>query len=181
MRDPLDDDVSDPTVVSPFPGEGHDHQQCIDQALAEAERLCADRGRRLTPLRRRVLELIWASHQPVKAYDLLARLRAGSASAAPPTVYRALDFLMAERLVHRLASMNAYVGCGHPGHRHTGQFLICRRCHAVAELNDPDIESLLDERAGEMGFARVDQTIELEGLCPRCRRQDTTPGSQVAP
>jgi len=176
MRDPLDNDCADQTVVSPFPGEGHDHQQCIDQALAEAERLCAARGRRLTPLRRRVLELIWDSHQPVKAYDLLARLQADSASAAPPTVYRALDFLMAERLVHRLASMNAYVGCGHPGHRHTGQFLICRGCHAVAEMDDPDIESLLDSRARDLGFALVDQTIELEGLCPRCRREHSAAG-----
>ena len=168
MREATPDRSSTSSVVSPFPGEGHDHQRCIDAALAAAEQRCQARGRRLTPLRRRVLELIWASHQPVKAYDLLAALRVDSASAAPPTVYRALDFLIAERLVHRLASLNAYVGCGHPGHRHTGQFLICRGCQAVAELDDPEIESLLEARASELGFARVDQTIELEGLCPRC-------------
>jgi len=154
-----------------FPRDGHDHQHCIDEALAIAEQLCADRGRRLTPLRRRVLELVWESHQPVKAYDLLARLQQESASAAPPTVYRALDFLIAERLIHRLASLNAYVGCAHPGHRHTGQFLICSECQSVAELDDADIEQALSRRADAMGFALTTQTIELEGCCPRCRRR----------
>ncbi len=152
-----------------FPRDGHDHQHCIDEALATAEALCAERGRRLTSLRRRVLELVWESHQPVKAYDLLARLQQESASAAPPTVYRALDFLIAERLIHRLASLNAYVGCAHPGHRHTGQFLICRECQAVAELDDAGIERALSERAEAMGFELTTQTIELEGFCPRCR------------
>lgn len=158
-------------IVSAFPREGHDHQHCVDAALAAAERLCADRGRRLTALRRRVLELVWESHQPVKAYDILARLREDSASAAPPTVYRALDFLIAERFIHRLASLNAYVGCAHPGYRHAGQFLICSGCQAVAELDDPEIEAALAERARAMGFALTRQTIELEGRCPRCRAE----------
>lgn len=158
------------SVVSAFPGQGHDHGRCISDALAEAERLCLARGRRLTPLRRRVLELVWESHQPVKAYDLLERLRADNGSAAPPTVYRALDFLLAERLIHRLASLNAYVGCAHPAHQHAGQFLICQACQAVAELDDPAVSELLMERASRVGFALTDQTIELEGLCPRCRR-----------
>ena len=158
------------SVVSAFPGKGHDHGRCISDALAEAERLCLARGRRLTALRRRVLELVWARHQPVKAYDLLERLRADSGSAAPPTVYRALDFLLAERLIHRLASLNAYVGCAQPAHQHAGQFLICRACQAVAELDDLAVSELLTERASQLGFALTDQTIELEGLCPRCRR-----------
>jgi len=159
------------SIVSAFPGKGHDHGRCISDALAEAERLCRDRGRRLTVLRRRVLELVWESHQPVKAYDLLERLRADTGAAAPPTVYRALDFLLAERLIHRLASLNAYVGCAQPAHQHAGQFLICGGCYAVAELNDATVSELLTERASQIGFVLTDQTIELEGLCPRCRRQ----------
>ncbi len=158
-----------PSVVSPFPDQGHDHTRCIDTAIRQAEMLCASRSRRLTPLRRRVLELVWASHQPVKAYDLLAHLRQESASAAPPTVYRALDFLLAERLIHRLASLNAYVGCAQPDHRHAGQFLICAQCQAVAELDDDSISDLLGHRAAEQGFVLTDQVIELEGICPRCR------------
>ncbi len=161
-----------PVVVSPFPRHNHDHRVCIEQALAEAERLCAARGRRLTARRRAILAMIWASHQPVKAYDLLAQLREHTPSAAPPTVYRALDFLLAERLIHRLVSLNAYVGCGQPAHQHTGQFLICRHCQAVAELADPAINQLLDKRAAEQGFALTEQTIELEGLCPSCQAND---------
>ncbi len=169
MRKTLQSNRATTYVVNPFPGDDHDHQHCIDEALAEAERLCAERGRRLTALRRRVLELIWASHQPVKAYELLARLQEASASAAPPTVYRALDFLLAEGLIHRLASLNAYVGCGQPDHHHAGQFLICQGCEAVAELDDPAIAGLIREKAENQGFSLVDQTIELEGLCPECR------------
>ena len=156
-------------VVSPFPGREHDHGRCVSEALSEAERLCAERGRRLTAIRRRVLELVWESHQPVKAYDLLARLRHEYGSAAPPTVYRALDFLLAEHLIHRLASLNAYVGCARPADRHAGQFLICRACGTVAELDDAEVSALLARRAAAMGFALGDQIIELEGLCPRCR------------
>lgn len=166
------------SVVSPFPEHGHDHDRCIDAAIAQAEQLCAARARRLTPLRRRVLELVWASHQPVKAYDLLAQLREESASAAPPTVYRALDFLLAEHLIHRLASLNAYVGCAQPDHRHAGQFLICAQCQAVAELDDDSISALLGARAAAQGFVLTDQVIELEGLCPRCQLVSSHHGQQ---
>ncbi|WP_369692025.1 Fur family transcriptional regulator [Spiribacter salilacus] len=156
-------------VVSRFPESGHDHASCVVEAVARAKRICAARGRRWTPLRQRVLELVWQSHQPVKAYELLEQLRVeGQASAAPPTVYRTLDFLLAEGLVHRLASMNAFVGCASPDHRHAGQFLICGQCHAVAELDDADVTRLLDDRAKALGFTLTDQTIELEGVCPRC-------------
>ncbi len=170
MRDnPSIQTITNDAVVSPFPVKGHDHGRCIRSALGEAERLCVARGRRLTPIRRRVLELIWESHQPVKAYDLLARLRADSGRAAPPTVYRALDFLLAEHFIHRLASLNAYVGCGRPAHGHAGQFLICRGCEAVAELDDPAVTELLADRAEALGFTLTEPVIELEGLCPRCR------------
>ena len=158
-------------IVSPFPAKGHDHQQCAREALERAEQLCASRGRRLTALRRRVLELVWESHQPVKAYDLLARLREESGSAAPPTVYRALDFLLAEHLVHRLASMNAFVGCARPTDCHSGQFLICRHCDMVAELDDPALNDLLEQQATAVGFTLEGQTIELEGVCTRCQEQ----------
>ncbi|MDR9432471.1 MAG: Fur family transcriptional regulator [Spiribacter sp.] len=167
-------------VVSPFPGHGHDHAACVRAAITQAEHLCAHRSRRLTPLRRRVLELVWESHQPVKAYDLLARLQQSSTSAAPPTVYRALDFLLGERLIHRLASLNAYVGCAQPTHQHTGEFLICAQCQAVAELDDAATSTLLAQRAEALGFALTTQTIELEGLCPRCRSDQADASSSVS-
>lgn len=158
-------------VVTPFKQAGHDHGHCIDDALARAEEQCRLRGVRLTPIRRRVLELIWHTHAPVKAYDLLDTLRGERRSAAPPTVYRALDFLLDEGLIHRIESLNAYVGCGNPEHQHVGQFLICGRCGAVAELDDPEVNGLLLRKAAEMGFRISNQTIEINGTCPACREQ----------
>src|SRR5690606_29397539 len=101
----------------------HDHRRCIADALDAAERVCAGRGARLTELRRRVLELVWQSHRPVGAYPLLAALGRDGHAPAPPTVYRALDFLQAQGLVHRIESRNAYVGCPHPETDHTGQLM----------------------------------------------------------
>ena len=93
---------------------GHEHQSCIEDALARADDVCRERGVRLTPLRRRVLELVWSSHRAVKAYDLLAALGDAVGAAKPPTVCRALEFLMAQGLVHRIDSLNAFVGCPQP-------------------------------------------------------------------
>jgi len=160
--------MTESSVLQSFPERNHDHKDCLAQAIAAAERACAARGVRLTDLRRRVLELIWDSHTPVKAYDLLDRLRQERSGVAPPTVYRALDFLAAEGLVHRIESLNAFVGCGGPGQGHQGQFLICERCGEAAELNDPDINAVLEDKARRLGF-RVDRfTVELKGRCPRC-------------
>lgn len=151
-----------------FKPGGHDHALCIDDALAAAEALCRDQGLRLTVLRRRVLELVWQHHNPVRAYDLLDRLREGRRSAAPPTVYRALDFLMRTGLIHRIESLNAYVGCPEPHASHAAQFLICRDCNAVGELDDPEIADLVARRSAALGFAAQRQTIEVMGLCPAC-------------
>lgn len=155
-------------VVSSFKPSGHSHQKCVDAALRAAEQVCAARGLRLTPIRRRVLELVWAQHEPVGAYELLDRLRDEKRNAAPPTVYRALDFLLDNGLVHRIESLNAFVGCGEPDRRHTGQFLICGACGMVGELDDPEIETMLAKKAGRLGFNAQRQTIEIMGLCPDC-------------
>ena len=115
-----------------FPKAEHDHGDCIADALGMAEQVCAKRGARLTKLRRRVFELVWSSHAPVGAYDLLRHLARERDGAAPPTVYRALDFLRKHGLIHRIESLNAFVGCCTPGEAHAGQFLICSRCGAAA-------------------------------------------------
>ncbi len=159
-------------VVTPFREGDHDHDLCIDEALKLAERNCARKGVRLTPIRARVLELIWRQHTPVKAYDLLDQFRHEHRSAAPPTIYRALDFLLTEGLIHRIESLNAYVGCGDPSHPHLGQFLICQRCNAVAELSDPDVSNLVRRKAEQLGFRVNWQTIEVNGICPDCRSRD---------
>jgi Fur family zinc uptake transcriptional regulator len=143
----------------------HDHESCIDAALDRAAALCTRRGARLTELRRRVLELVWSGHEPVGAYDVLARM----GRAAPPTVYRALDFLIEQGLVHRIESLNAYVGCDRPDAAHASQFLICTGCGATAELDDAALAASVARRAAQLGFAVERQTVELRGRCPRCR------------
>lgn len=160
--------MTNKTVILPFKGAGHSHSRCLDTAIAKAEKACLERGLRLTPLRRRVLELVWGSHEPVKAYDILDELKDEQKSAAPPTVYRALEFLQQQGFVHRIESLNAYVGCGEPGHASNVQFLICHRCGEVAELEDPDIIGMIKTRAGALGFVSDSQTIEVKGCCAKC-------------
>ncbi len=151
------------------PKAGHNHRACIATALAAAEKLCAGRGEQLTALRRRVLELVWAGHKPVGAYQVLDALRADGRSAAPPTVYRALDFLLAQGLVHRVESLNAFIGCPHPGEAHATQFLICKDCGTAVELDDPRIDRAIDGTAAKLGFAVAARTVEISGTCADCR------------
>ena len=151
-----------------FPEDDHDHRMCVSTALDLAERVCAANGARLTDLRRRVLELVLQGHEPVRAYDVLDRLKDESSGAAPPTVYRSLDFLLEQWLVHRIESMNAFVGCGLAGRVHSGQFLICDGCGRVAELNDRDAADRLAAVAAEAGFVVTRQMVELHGLCASC-------------
>jgi Fur family zinc uptake transcriptional regulator len=150
-------------------GNDHDHGRCVDDALGRAAALCARRGARLTDLRRRVLELVWEGHEAVKAYDVLERLGRAAGSAKPPTVYRTLDFLMAHGLVHRLESLNAYVGCPQPERSHRGRFLICDACGRVAEFDSAALRSAIADQAQHQGFAVRDETVEVRGLCQRCQ------------
>ena len=137
--------------------------------LRAVESACAARGLRLTPLRAQVLGLVAAAGKPVKAYDLLERMKTATGNAAPPTVYRALDFLLEQGFIHLLASINAYVGCHHPNVRHSVPFLICDGCQAAIELEDERISGLLEERAQALGFETRAQTLEVHGLCAACR------------
>lgn len=146
----------------------HDHQHCVAAALEAAAVLCAERGARLTELRRRVLELIWSGHRPLGAYDVLGRLGRERRGAAPPTVYRALDFLLEHGLIHRIESLNSFVGCAHPDVPHTGQFLICRECGQAAEINEAGIDDAIAMGARRAGFRVESRTIEVEGSCPHC-------------
>ena len=148
----------------------HDHRRCQRQLLSAASQLCATRKLRLTARRRQVFEIMLASHQPMGAYDILAELnRAGKADRiAPPIVYRALEFLIAEGLIHRIESRNAFITCVHPGHESTAQFLICRDCDQVAEVETSE-QSLLAE-ADNLGFAVDHSVVEITGICAQCRK-----------
>ena len=142
--------------------------------LDRADAICAERGARLTDLRRQVLGLILQEEAPTGAYDLLDRLRATRQGAAPPTVYRALDFLLEHGLIHRLERVSAFVGCvapedGGPDHSsHAAQFLICRQCGRVVEIDDHDLAHALADAARKAGFSVSKATIEAEGLCGAC-------------
>ena len=114
-------------VLHPFKNRKHDHSRCVKSAVADAENICLKAGLRLTKIRRQVLQFVWSKHTPIKAYDILQHIQKEQPRAAPPTVYRALDFLMDAGLVHKIESLNAYVGCGNPNKPHIGQFLICQK------------------------------------------------------
>jgi len=146
----------------------HDHAGCVSEALRVAEEVCEARGVRLTHLRRRVLELVWNGHKAIGAYTLLEHLQQ-EGKAAPPTVYRALDFLLEQGLIHRLASLNAYVGCIRPGSPHSGQFLICEACQNLIEFHDLAVDQAISSRSRSDGFLPSRQTVEILGLCPRCQ------------
>ena len=151
-----------------------DPKHHVDDAhgfVAAVERACHERGLRLTPIRSRVLSLIAEAGKPVKAYELLdlARAQKGVGADAPPTVYRALDFLMANGFVHKLESVNAFVACHHPNSdQHSVPFLICDRCHSAVELEDREVVAQLEARAKALGFQPQAQTLEVHGLCARC-------------
>jgi Fur family zinc uptake transcriptional regulator len=139
-----------------------------NEVIREIEQHCRQRGLRLTPTRKRVLEMVVAADGPVKAYDLLDQLKSEQPGAAPPTVYRALDFLLDNHFIHRLESLNAFVSCFHPDETHHGQFLICERCETVAEIHNGDIEQVLDDAARENHFQPSRQVLEIYGVCGDC-------------
>ena len=167
-----------PTPSNLFAGADHDHGPCVSTAISTASELCQRRGVRLTELRRQVLELVWRSHAPQGAYSLLETLLRLGRPAAPPTVYRALDFLLEQGLVHRIESLNAFVGCTAPGTLHAGHFFICSGCGSAAEVDNRRIGAAVRAGAAEAGFRVERETIELMGLCPDC--QDSAPETSHA-
>jgi len=153
----------------------HDHDQCIRKAIAAAEQLCTTRGAQLTPIRHKVLELIWNSHKAVKAYDLLDQIRPLNDAAKPSTVYRALDFLLEQGLIHRVESLNAFVGCHCSGTQHDQLLLICTACNNVEERAAAAVIQSLSEELRDAGFTPQRKTIEIHGLCHSCQQNHTPP------
>ncbi|QMU61703.1 MAG: transcriptional repressor [Gammaproteobacteria bacterium] len=149
----------------------HQHSQCIKEALSNAEQICIDHKCRLTPIRKKVLELIWKSHKPIKAYDLLAQLSSEDFIEKPPTVYRALDFLIENNLIHRIESQNAYIGCNTDHGTLDSKFLICDQCNEVEELSEPKINKTLSEISKKQGFIPSLVNVEIHGTCSHCARE----------
>lgn len=147
-------------------------RDAIEAKLKAAAGICARQGAQLTEIRRQVLGLILESRTPLTAYQLLDRLKETRKAAAPPTVYRALDFLMEQHLVHKVERLNAFVSCVQAGHEHGAmQFLICRQCGTVAEIHDSGVVSALEHAAERVGFHSDNSTVEIDGRCALCSQQ----------
>ncbi|BFM10004.1 Fur family transcriptional regulator [Simiduia litorea] len=156
--------------VSALPLRQHNHQHCIHDALRQAKIIAEQKGLRFTKQREQVLGLIWQSHKPIGAYQLMDALAdATGKQVAPPTVYRALEFLLEHRLIHRINSLNAFIGCPCPGEGHAGQFVICRSCGITLELDEATVKAPIQALAASVGFLIEQQSLELSGLCPTCQ------------
>jgi len=153
-----------------FPAPDHDHGRCSSDAIAHAEAICAERAQRLTPIRRRVLEALLASHRPLGAYELIERLAANSERLSPITIYRALDFLRENGLVHRIESRNAFIACVQDhGSGDPVVFLICEKCGAVGEAASAAVASTIKSASRAAGFVPKTPVIEISGVCSHCR------------
>lgn len=167
------------------PEKPSERQRDVEAILTAVEKECKSSNIRMTAIRREVLRLILSHDRPVGAYDILEKLRLTRRNAAPPTVYRALDFLLSRGLVHRLECRAAFVACAHTqamhgvdAPRHKVQFLICLQCHDVRELCGGEIENAISEVVACEGFSRQHSIVEIEGICGRCTR-DNANGSPV--
>lgn len=147
----------------------HDHSACVTDTLRKAEEHCKKAGLRLTPVRRRALEILLAEHRALGAYDLLAVLSKEGLGAQPPVAYRALDFLVGAGFAHKIEALNAYTACAHLGQDHAPAFLICRSCQSVAETDTAPATGRLGIAARDAGFEIERTVIEATGLCPACR------------
>ncbi len=159
-------------MASPDPARAfapHDHAHCASEVLAQAEAICAAASVRLTPVRRRALEILLEEHRAMGAYDVLKRLAEDGFGHQPPVAYRALEFLVEHGLAHRIRRLNAFAACTHPADAHAPAFLICEGCNAVAEAPGQGVRVVLEAAAEALGFVVERANIEALGLCPACR------------
>lgn len=155
-------------MAETFPPPGHDHRHCVASVVAHAEAHCADRGTRFTDQRRRVLATVAGSHRAIGAYDIIEKLAEAGARPAPVTVYRALDFLIENGLVHKIASRNAFVTCMRQHDDQAAVFLICDRCGTIGEVEADRVLGVVDRKARDTGFTVDSAVIEVSGQCRNC-------------
>lgn len=154
------------------------HETDNTSVIERAERLCRERDVQFTPLRREVLETVAARSRPLGAYDIAERMSGAGRKIAAVSVYRALDFLTEQGLVHRIASRNAFVSCGHAhGARDGLLFLICRSCGGIDEMTSPAIDTELERTLAGAGFTPTSRIIEVEGECGACRARTESSAS----
>ncbi len=141
----------------------------IPDALLRASRNCANRGLAFTPIRQRVLQLLLENPKGLKAYDLLARIKAEQPGATPPTVYRALDFLTENQLAHKIERNATFVACTRDSHIEPGIFLVCPQCGGVTELADAGVLQALCSALADAGHQLDNPEVEIGAICPMCR------------
>jgi Fur family zinc uptake transcriptional regulator len=149
----------------------HDHDTCIQEALQNAKQICQVKGGVLTDIRRQVLELIWRNHHPVKAYDIIEKFKPSErtqGAAKPTTIYRALEFLLEKGLIHRVESLNAFIGCSNPLHVHELILLICKKCENVQERSAERVMESIKTELQQVHFMAHSKIIEIHGVCERC-------------
>ncbi|WP_322102925.1 Fur family transcriptional regulator [Paraburkholderia sp. J41] len=151
----------------------------LETALAMAENYCRERGEKLTPIRRKVLELLLASGRATKAYSLLDEMRQIHPGSAPPTVYRALDFLLSAGLIHRIESINAFAVCHDLTQCQHGILVVCQQCGNVTELHEPKLRQALVAQIEAAGYRLAGDGIELKGLCAQCQAAQAAQTAQA--
>ncbi|WP_168790824.1 Fur family transcriptional regulator [Paraburkholderia aromaticivorans] len=157
---------------------GHTHGVSQEAALTLAEEYCRERGEKLTPIRRKVLELLLNSGRATKAYSLLDEMRQIHPGSAPPTVYRALDFLLSAGLVHRIESINAFTVCHDLTQCQHGILVVCQQCGNVTELHQPKLRQALVAQIEDSGYRLASDEIELKGLCAACQALEAAASSK---
>ena len=162
-----------PASTKPRAFARHDHGACATSALDSARRACIAGDLKLTPVREKVLNILLESHAALGAYDILEKLSLEGFRSQPPVAYRALDFLVEHGFVHKIERLNAFIACTHSGEGHSPAFMICKRCNQLAEAMSVPISITLGKAAKAIGFS-IDKTVlEAEGMCPRCRQNNT--------
>ncbi|MCH8466974.1 MAG: transcriptional repressor [Roseinatronobacter sp.] len=162
--------MTDHAAASSFCCADHSGTANAQAILTQAEDRAKARGVRLTPVRRRTLEILLQAHVALGAYDVLERLGAEGFGSQPPVAYRALNFLVEHGLAHRIRRLNAFTACAHPGEEHRAAFLICEACDSVTEAPARLVSDALALAAAEAGFRLERATIEAVGLCAACQR-----------
>jgi Fur family zinc uptake transcriptional regulator len=146
----------------------HDHTICKDSSMKALEERCFEENLKLTPLRRKVFEILIKDHKPLGAYQILDLLREAGFSSKPPIAYRVLDFLIEQGFAHKIKGLNAFIACSHLGSSHVPAFMICRLCDKVAEIDDQRTKLELNGTSSPLGFKIEETSVEMTGICTLC-------------
>ena len=140
----------------------------MEKNIQEAENYCQQNGLNLTPVRRKVLEILLEKNTAIGAYEILDLLRESGFKNQPPVAYRALDFLVQNGFAHKIEQLNSFIGCMHPGKDHSPAFMICRNCDFVSEEEAINPSFSVSKIASKAGFKVEKAVIEARGLCHSC-------------